>query len=104
MEKRGRLPQVGVPGLVSHRKNRGRDRRRPWTGPGWPSIGWAPGRTLVVVNGALEFRAMSFARKLTRELAKHVTVIDYDRPGAEIRAISQGNQRRSSSPRGPGCG
>lgn len=39
------------------------------------------GPTLLVVNGALGFRAMSFARQLTRELAKHFTVIDYDRRG-----------------------
>lgn len=39
------------------------------------------GPTLLVVNGALGFRAMSFARQLTLELAKHFTVIDYDRRG-----------------------
>lgn len=39
------------------------------------------GPMLLVVNGALGFRAMSFARQLTQELAKHFTVIDYDRRG-----------------------
>jgi pimeloyl-ACP methyl ester carboxylesterase len=39
------------------------------------------GPRLLVVNGALGFRAMSFARQLTSELAKHFTVIDYDRRG-----------------------
>lgn len=39
------------------------------------------GPALLVVNGALGFRGMSFARKATRELAEHFTVIDYDRRG-----------------------
>ena len=39
------------------------------------------GPTLLVVNGALGFRGMSFARKATQEFAKHFTVIDYDRRG-----------------------
>lgn len=39
------------------------------------------GPTLLVVNGALGFRAMSFARKATAQLAKYFTVIDYDRRG-----------------------
>jgi pimeloyl-ACP methyl ester carboxylesterase len=39
------------------------------------------GPTLLVVNGALGFRGMSFARKAAQELAKHFTVIDYDRRG-----------------------
>ncbi len=39
------------------------------------------GPTLVVVNGALGFRGMSFAKQLVKEFAKHFTVIDYDRRG-----------------------
>jgi pimeloyl-ACP methyl ester carboxylesterase len=39
------------------------------------------GPTLLVVNGALGYRDMSFAKQLTTELAKHFTVIDYDRRG-----------------------
>lgn len=39
------------------------------------------GPALLVVNGALGFRAMSFARQLRTELAKYFTVIDYDRRG-----------------------
>jgi pimeloyl-ACP methyl ester carboxylesterase len=36
---------------------------------------------LLVVNGALGFRGMSFAKQAVRELAKYFTVIDYDRRG-----------------------
>jgi pimeloyl-ACP methyl ester carboxylesterase len=39
------------------------------------------GPALLVVNGALGYREMSFAKQLTTELAKHFTVIDYDRRG-----------------------
>lgn len=39
------------------------------------------GPTLLVVNGALGFRDMSFAKQVTTGLAKHFTVIDYDRRG-----------------------
>jgi len=39
------------------------------------------GTTLVLVNGALGFRGMSFAKGFAREFAKHFTVIDYDRRG-----------------------
>jgi pimeloyl-ACP methyl ester carboxylesterase len=39
------------------------------------------GPTLLVVNGALGYRDMSFAKQLTTEFAKHFTVIDYDRRG-----------------------
>lgn len=39
------------------------------------------GPTLLVVNGALGYRDMSFAKQLTTELAKYFTVIDYDRRG-----------------------
>lgn len=39
------------------------------------------GPALVVVNGALGFRGMSFAKQLVKEFAKHFTVIDYDRRG-----------------------
>lgn len=39
------------------------------------------GPTLVLVNGALGFRGMSFAKQAAREFAKHFTIIDYDRRG-----------------------
>lgn len=39
------------------------------------------GPAMILVNGALGFRGMSFARKAAREFAKHFTVIDYDRRG-----------------------
>jgi pimeloyl-ACP methyl ester carboxylesterase len=39
------------------------------------------GPPLLVVNGALGFRAMSFAKQLRTEFAKYFTVIDYDRRG-----------------------
>lgn len=39
------------------------------------------GPTLLIVNGALGHRDLSFARKMRVELAKHFTVIDYDRRG-----------------------
>ncbi len=39
------------------------------------------GPTLVLVNGALGFRGMSFAQQFAKEFAKHFTVIDYDRRG-----------------------
>lgn len=39
------------------------------------------GPTLVVVNGALGFRRMSFAQQAAKALAEQFTVIDYDRRG-----------------------
>ncbi len=39
------------------------------------------GPTLVLVNGALGFRGISFAQQFVKEFAKHFTVIDYDRRG-----------------------
>jgi pimeloyl-ACP methyl ester carboxylesterase len=39
------------------------------------------GPTLLIVNGALGFRGMSFAKQLVTAFAKHFTVIDYDRRG-----------------------
>ena len=39
------------------------------------------GPTLVLVNGALGFRGMSFAKQAAREFAKHFTIVDYDRRG-----------------------
>src|SRR5918992_380946 len=39
------------------------------------------GPILLVVNGALGYRDMSFAKQLTNQLAKYFTVIDYDRRG-----------------------
>lgn len=39
------------------------------------------GPTLLIVNGALGFRGMGFARKLAGQLAEQFTIIDYDRRG-----------------------
>ena len=39
------------------------------------------GPLLILVNGALGYRGMSFARKASEEFAKHFTIIDYDRRG-----------------------
>lgn len=39
------------------------------------------GPTLLVVNGAMGHKDLSFARAMRKELAKHFTVIDYDRRG-----------------------
>ena len=39
------------------------------------------GPQLILVNGALGYRGMSFGRKAGAEFAKHFTIIDYDRRG-----------------------
>ena len=54
-------------------------RSRDGTPIAYSKLGSGP--NLLVVNGALGHRDMSFAKQLTTELAKHFTVIDYDRRG-----------------------
>jgi pimeloyl-ACP methyl ester carboxylesterase len=39
------------------------------------------GPTLLIVNGAMGYRGLGFAKSFRAEMAKHFTVIDYDRRG-----------------------